>query len=331
MRAKALALVTGVLMVAVTTGPTSASAATEVGNKCAANTSAGEVVLISLANAPGSPLPAVIPNAGVITRWSFSLGLPITSGTPLSETLKIFRPTGTPKQFQVIGESAPTSIAIGTQTFPARIPVHAGDLISALAAAGGETGSVFCETGNAGDRVSVAPAGSSTAVGEEAEELQNPIVVSVEPDADNDGYGDETQDKCPQSAAVQVACPAVTLSATGAAKKGLASIALTANIQATVTVRGAVKLGKGKSTELSGGTQIVAPGTLAKFTLLFSHKLRAALKALPSKRSLTLKVTASAPNIVGPATEKTLKLRLKGQAKPKKGRGHKKGHSHKKS
>jgi hypothetical protein len=115
----------------------------------------------------------------------------------------------------------------------------------------------------------------------------------------------------------------VTLSATGTARKGLASITVTANAQATVTVKGRVKLGKGKSIKLSGGTQIIAPGTLAKFTLLFPQKLRAALKALPSKRSLTLKVNASAPNIVGAPSKKILKLHLRGQAKSKP-RGHKK-------
>jgi hypothetical protein len=315
MRAKALALIVGALTVVTATGVSGASAATEVGNRCAANASAGEILLVSLANAPGNPLPATIPSGGVITRWSFSLGLP--SEIPLSETLRIFRPTGASKQFQVIGESAPTSVTSGTQTFSTRIPVQAGDLISALAAAGGSTGSVFCETGVAGDRVGVAPVGSTVTASEE-EGLQNPIVVFVEPDADKDGYGDETQDKCPQSAALQEACPLVTLSASPAVKKALASILITTSTQATVTVAGKVTLGKGKSVKLSGGSQIVAPGTLAKFILLFPKKLQTALAELPRKRSLTLVVTATAPNIVGAPTIKTLRLHLAGKAKTKK-------------
>jgi hypothetical protein len=110
----------------------------------------------------------------------------------------------------------------------------------------------------------------------------------------------------------------VTLSATSTVKKALASILVTTNSQAQVTVSGIVKLGKGKSAKLSGGTQIVAPGAFARFTLLFPRKLRSALKALSRKHSLTLKVTATTPNIVGLPTTKVLKLHLKGQAKPKK-------------
>jgi hypothetical protein len=34
------------------------------------------------------------------------------------------------------------------------------------------------------------------------------ISAVLEPDADNDGYGDVSQDACPQSAQTQVACPA---------------------------------------------------------------------------------------------------------------------------
>jgi hypothetical protein len=239
----------------------------------------------------------------------------LASEISLTETLKIFRPTA-PNQFQAVGESAPATVGGGTQTFPTRIPVQAGDHISALAAAGGATGSVFCETGAAGDRVGIAKTSSPGVVEKEEEGLQNPVVVFVEPDADGDGYGDETQDQCPQSAAIQAACPIVKLSAIGSARKGLASITVTTDFQATVTVKGAVKLGKGKSAKLGGGTQIVAPGTLAKFTLLFPQKLRTALKALPSKQFLTLKVTASTPNVVGKPSKKILKLHLRGQAKP---------------
>ncbi|HEY6144803.1 MAG TPA: hypothetical protein VIV13_00905 [Solirubrobacterales bacterium] len=300
-------------------GAANASAATETGNKCAANKSTGPFMFVSLANGSGNPLPATIPSAGVITRWSFSIGLPIPPEANLFETLKVFRPAG--PQLLVVGESATERASGGTQTFSTRIPVQAGDLIGALASVPPSTGTVFCETGNPGDRVGVingtAPAGSTVTITEEAPGLQNPVVVFVEPDADNDGYGDETQDACPQNAALQTPCPVVALSTSATVKKGLATFLVTSSIQASVKATGTVNLGKGKKVKLSGGTQIVVPGTLSKFTLLFPQKLKAKLEQLSPKQFLWLKLTATAPNIVGGPTVSKKKVKLKGQAKPK--------------
>jgi len=71
----------------------SASAATTVGSTCAANTSLASVTAVSLKNPPGYPLPSAIPSSGVITSWTFNLGLEITSGV-YQERLKVFAPAG---------------------------------------------------------------------------------------------------------------------------------------------------------------------------------------------------------------------------------------------
>jgi hypothetical protein len=318
MRPKLVSAAIGAALAISLLGATGASAATEVGNRCAANESAGGVVMISLASAPGNP-PATIPSAGVITRWSFSVGIPVEPGTALSETLKIFRPTGLPQQFQVIGESSPQAITGGTQTFPTRISVKAGDLIGALATVGGATGAVFCNTGAPGDRVGLitgsAPLGSTSTLAGEGGGLQNPIVVSVEADADNDGFGDETQDQCPQSAAIQTACPPVSLSTTKQVRKGSVTIIVTTSTAAPVTVKGVVSLGKGKKAKLNGGTKMLTPGTLGKFKLKFTKKVKTRLAELPRKQSLTLRTTVTATSVSGAVTTKKLKIKLKGQAK----------------
>jgi hypothetical protein len=298
-----------------------AAAATEFGDNCVADADTESTpITIFDVTASGDPLPVAAPSAGVITKWKSNL---VSAPLSIPQTLKVLRLTG-PSTAQIIGEAS-GSITGGSNTFETRIPVQAGDRLGLYGSS--PSGNLFCKTPGVesllGGFEGGGSVGSSVSFVELPEEARIPVSAVLEPDADNDGFGDETQDKCPQSVAVQVACPAVTLSATGAAKKELASIAVTANSQATVTVKGKVKLGKGKSAKLSGGTQIVAPGTLAKFTLLFPQKLRAALKALSTKQSLTLKVTVSAPNITGPPSTKTLKLHLKGQAKPK-------SHSHKK-
>jgi hypothetical protein len=299
-------------------GATSAGAATQAGNTCIGNESAEGLTVYGAANAPGSPLPAAIPVNGVITRWTFNV-VPIPAGI-FSASLKILRPTGIPGQLQVAGEAPLSPIAGGLNTFPARIAVRAGDLIGTTGSAEGKILAIFCETANPGDRMGLIlgnpPLGSASTSVEEINELQVPITVSVEPDADNDGFGDETQDACPQSATTQAPCPVVTLSTSTQVKKGSVTVIVTSSTAAPVTVKGVAKLGKGKKAKLNGGTQNLVPGTLAKFRLFFTKALKNKLKELPPKRSVKLNVTVSGTNVTGAVTTKTLKLKLKGQAKP---------------
>lgn len=316
MRARALALFASAMVVVLAGSAASASAATEVGDNCTGNKASGEtVVTLFDVTAPGNPLPIAAPASGVLTAWTVRVVPEASSSFP--ETLQVVRLNTSAKTAQVIGES-PVNISGGSNVIPARIPIQAGDRLAIFGQK--PVGTLYCETvetGVYGGYTGSIGIGSSAPYSESTGKVRVPVSAVIEPDADNDGYGDETQDKCPQSAAAQVACPVVTLSTSSAVKKGLANILVTTSSQATVTVAGAVKLGKGKPVKLNGGTQIVAPGTFAKFILLFPKKLRSALKDLAPKKSLVLAVTVTAPNLVGSPTTRTLKLRLKGQAKPK--------------
>jgi hypothetical protein len=308
-----------------------ASAATVVGSNCGAKNATISKTIISLKNSPANPLPSAIPSAGVITSWNFNLFIPITGSGLYQEQLKVFAPAG-PNQYKVVGESALSTIGVGSTNFLTRIPVASGDLLGSQVIASSPTetaqGILFCETEDPGDEVAFVGGDptvgvTATALGTE-KEVQNPVSATVEPDADGDGYGDETQDKCPSDASTQGPCPAppappappkaappTTLSASAAAKKGLVTVTLTSSAQANVTVGGSVVLGKGKSASLSPSTQIVAPGSLAKFTILFPAKLKTALKALPTSKKLSLTLTASAPG----ATSTNLTVKVPGQKK----------------
>jgi hypothetical protein len=338
MRKRLVAAAAGCLTAAVLMFTGSASAATTVGSTCAANDSLTSVSAVSLKNPVGYPLPSAIPSSGVITSWTFSVGIPITSGL-YQEQLKVFAPVGA-NEFKVVGESAPGTIGAGSTVFATRVPVQGGDLLGSSVIASIESktvqGAIFCETGNPGDEMALVSGdpttGSTVPAAEIAPGIQNPVTVTVEPDADGDGYGDETQDQCPTDASTQGPCPApkpapappapVTLAASGTAKKGLVTVTLTSSAQATVTVGGSVQLAKGKSAKLSGGTQIIAPGTLAKFTVLFPAKLKAALKQLPTSKKLTISLSASAPG----ATTKTLTVKVPGQKRPKRAGAHEQHH-----
>jgi hypothetical protein len=315
MRAKFIGILATALLALAAFGSTSASAATEVGTSCAAETGTTGLTLASLATA--GPMPAKVPSAGVITRWTFRNGLALPPG--FNQALKVFRSTGAPTQYQVIGESAASAVTTGANTFNTRIPVQAGDFLGASGTYEGTVYTFFCITGSPTDRyaffVGSPTVGPVTSVAE-AEGLQAPVSAIVEPDADNDGFGDETQDQCPQSAALQIPCPTAALSVSSVVRKGFARVLVTTNTQASVTVAGTVKLGKGKTAKLSGSSQVVVPGTIAKFTLIFPGGLKEKLKELSRKQSLRLVLTATATNIVGAPTVSTLKAKVKGQKKP---------------
>jgi hypothetical protein len=312
-----------------------ALAATEAGNQCGAD-GAVEVPLVSLANGT-SPLPATIPADGVITSWSYTVSVSIPDEFVAFETLVVFRPTSIAKELQVIGESDNEVLAAGKQTFPTQIPVKAGDLIAGLLSVGGEEGSLLCDTKAPGDRVGLlsgppgAP-GSTVTIEEEAQGLQIPLVVSVEPDADGDGFGDETQDLCPQkaafqsacppdlcpqSAAIEAGCPLVTVDTIGLPKRSAVTVYVATSAQAPVHVTGTVKLGKGKTAALDGGIQTVAPGGLVPFKLTLTKAVIKKLKTLEKSRKLTLSVTASATNVAGLVSTDASSVPLVGQKKKK--------------
>jgi LEA14-like dessication related protein len=285
-------------------------AATEVGNSCIgdrAEPPASTLVQLSSTSNPGS---VTVPVSGVITKWGINV---VAYPGGISEKLKVLRPAGK-NTFTTIGESSVQPIAGGQNSFETRIPVQAGDRLGAFSLL--ET--IFCEEASSltdvmGTAASDPPVGSTTLFTEQAKG-QVAIHATVEPDADGDGYGDETQDKCPQSAAFHTECPIVAIGVGPVVKnKNSAILTLTTDNEAPIKVTGTVKLGKGKTAKLSGGKQVVKPGKISSFTLKFTSKLRAALADLTPSQSLPLKITASAKDVVGRITKAQLKVKLKGQ------------------
>lgn len=316
MRKLSAAVVVGVITVLSLVGTSAASAATEFGSHCTANRAEeGEtyatVQLSQGGIANGAPV------SGVITSWKISL-VPVPFVLP--QQLKIFRPTGNPSQFQVVGESAVSSVVSGVNTFATRIPIQAGDRIGLFA--NSQFGALFCaetaETETPGNSIGFVlgtpTVGSTATLAGSVPDSLVPAAVVIEPDADGDGFGDETQDACPQSAAVQVACPVVSLKVTTTTKKKLVNVIVTSTSTARVTVKGKVSLGKGKTAKLTGGSKNAAPGAFTRFRLNFPASLIDRLEELTPKQSLTLKITASAPNVAHAATKKVVKVKLKGQA-----------------
>jgi hypothetical protein len=300
-------------------GAASASAAVEFGSSCTADRAAegGQYTLIGLSE-NGTSIAA--PVSGVITEWKINLVPEVEFAIP--QALKVFRPTPNPSQFTVVGESAPEYVVSGANAFATRIPVQTGDHLGLYG--NGPIGTLYCEEeAGPGDTMGPVegnvPTGSTATVVEPAEDLV-PVRAKIEPDVDNDGYGDETQDLCPSNASTHGACPPppvpappLKLDAFPIAQKGSVMVLVDTSASAPVTVTGSAKTKKGAVSMASAPT-LITPGQFGKVVLLFPASLKKALRKLPRSKSLSLTITASAPNAAGPASTATTKVSLKGQA-----------------
>ena len=207
-RRRALVLLTAALLTAT---PCAAVAATTLGSPGTPTGGCGggePVEVIQTQRANGTKDAATAP--GVITSWTYNQG----AGESVV-TLRVYRPTAAANQYVVLTEDgAPRTLAAntGAHTFPTRIPVNAGDTVGLRVT----SGSCLTTTSSAVDRLLI-KTGAPTAVGDTAtfppasSAVTIFVTAALEADADRDGYGDETQDRCPQLASTQAACPPDTV------------------------------------------------------------------------------------------------------------------------
>jgi hypothetical protein len=138
-------------------------------------------------------------SSGVITQWRFRA----TDLTQLK--LKVLHYDGTGLNYTVKGASDTATAAAGaTSTFTARVPMAAGDILGVTAI------SANCVATLSGGASAFLVAGDLATGGSAAFSISPnsaiPVAATLEPDADGDGYGDETQDLCPTQAATHGAC-----------------------------------------------------------------------------------------------------------------------------
>lgn len=146
-----------------------------------------------------APDPYVIPAAGVITSWT----LP-TAGTGFTAIKLKVGTSSTSRIVRTDAESESVTLLPNSATpNPVRIPVVAGQRVGFYT----HSSSPCYTTGSAGMGVDDSLVDLSGTTPDEAPGTTHtytpvgawsfPLSVRVEPDADNDGYGDETQDACP--------------------------------------------------------------------------------------------------------------------------------------
>lgn len=174
-------------------GAGSASAATTIGQNGAGGPGAtGMGTFVQTATGPGVPSYVVPAGGGVITSWSFLAG-----STPNEQDkVKVVRSTTTANEFFVVGEGALETMTPSTlNTFLARIPVQAGDLLGLFTADGNDSVVPTHTTGNTDSFIHSDPPPNTTFTGspENSNDEAYNVRATVEPDANHDGFGDETQ------------------------------------------------------------------------------------------------------------------------------------------
>jgi hypothetical protein len=267
-----------------------------------------------------------VPTPGVITSWSFHDGAATVPGLEFKVGRSVVGTT-----YQVVGTSpagGQTPNAVGT--YPARIPVHAGDVIGFYEAGG----NCVSNTGNSADHyaglMGIDAALYSSATYTNASSYLLPVTAAVEPDADGDGYGDETQDHCvgvsggnngcPVPATTPPPAPPDRTSPTVAAligkslklsKGGAVSFFMTASENATGTATGTIGLPKGaKIIRLKAAKVKLAAGVSTRIALKLSKgNLKAARKAL-AHHKLRAKITVTVSDAAGNRRVKLLAPRL---------------------
>lgn len=307
-------VVASVAFAALILAPT-AAAATEFGSNCTGEEGEPGFTVFDLSHSASEPLPASAPVSGVITQGMTTFKAP-TPPVGIAVVLQVYRPAGG-DQFTLVGQAPAAAVSPGKNSFATRIPVQAGDHLGYSVLSSGDAVGLFCRTFDTADQLAYTeqpPSLGGTGSFGVADEYRAPLAAVIEPDADKDGYGDETQDGCPQSAAFQSPCPVIVLDASAAAagRNGV-TVRVAASSEGPVSVSGVVGLGKGKKATLNAGPKVVAAGTTASFRLKFPGKLKKRLKKLDPSKKLTLKITTSATNLTGSISTDALKVKLKGQ------------------
>jgi Domain of unknown function DUF11/PASTA domain len=181
---------------------------------------------------------AVPPGGGVITSWSAYLW----NADPVTFKLKVLRGDTVVAQGPALSPGSDRQL----MTFPARVPVQGGDVLGIYTPPGGHAFFAYADA-------TVSHGYGDPAVGTHASSMTTMpgyrllLSAVVEPDADGDGHGDESQDACPADPTRQAA-PCV------------------ADLRAAVTIRDS-RILLGGTTVVSAGASAAAPAGVRGATL----------------------------------------------------------------
>jgi len=261
----------------------------------------------------GSSMPLAAPTSGVLTKWIAYMPALFPEGVP-PMTVRVVRVVG-PGQVEVTAKAALESLRPGRNEFETRLPIRAGEY---LAFGSNEGASIVCATTAEEEETDVRVTGGGLSLplvqpGEqasfEATEARVPVSGVVEPDTDGDGFGDLTQDGCPQSADYHGACPILHFAPAYTVGSGAVQVQVKSSAKARVAVTGVLP---GLGTSL-GARKTIAPGKFSTFSLAIPPALASRLGRIDSGRSLPVRLVARVNHVVGNVSTDRLKVRLPGR------------------
>ncbi len=329
MRARLVATIAAAATVLVALlAPAGAVAATDVGDDCAGTFYGGSFNLVPEDRTPGvSTLPLTAPVGGVVTRWNVRSANP----DPASVRMGVFRSAGSPGKFQLVAESKEETAVNGANGFPTRIPVETGDRFGVVPAGDGY---FACVTGIEADQTwsykGTIPVGSSQQFSAGVE-VRVPIVAAIEPDADRDGFGDESQDGCPRSSSYIAPCPLVQTAFKMKVRERAIVVRVGVSSEASVQVFGQVswqvRQKPGQSAQRSrrpgdrgltvglsaGGPRPVSAGETKTFRVPLPKTVLRRLGRITPRQSLRALMTVRTTDLAGKVTDQRKRLKLTGR------------------
>lgn len=298
-RAVFLSILSIVAAFAAVTG--TATAATQVGQKCA-NVTSGPPVIFPKTVVSGESF--VFPTDGVITKW----GLSRVGSTGQSMTAASIG-TWSGTQWTIVGALPLVDFAPSVASeVAARYSVSAGQSLGTLTF---NSGAMMCASPSASDGLDYnggyVPVGTTFTPSATIPNNRPNVWANLEADIDKDGFGDETQDQCPQSALYQSPCPVLAISQELAAAKGAISITAAASGATSLTATASVKvpkLGKKKAATVTFSSKPTAfsGGQLKKIKLKLPSRVTSALAATKKSKKLKFTVTLTGNGLANTAT-----------------------------
>lgn len=298
----------------------SADAATEIGKVVIDPTPNNGCMFCATAQLTVNPSATyAMPTDGVLTSWRFH-----ANGQAGTAHLRVYRPAATPGEFELVAKTPDRPFALDEEaTVPTRVPVKADDRIGVGVA--GPAGVVLTSDYNdhTGGFDFFAPIGSVASTSPTGGHRVN-IAATLEPDADKDGFGDESQDGCPGDPASQATCtapPAVDSSAPILAlaaprresvKHRRLHVYAKSNEAAAGVVTGRVRIGhSAKSYRLRQANPSLAAGSRTKIVVRIPKRALIAIRAaLRAGHRPNARLTVLARDAGGNATKAVKKIRL---------------------
>jgi hypothetical protein len=305
----AMVLALGVSLL-MASGAGAAAKGGEFGDTCEGTRAAAPFAAAFETSRTGSSLPLAAPTSGVLTRWiAFMPALfPAEDVPPF--TVRIVKVLG-PGRVEVTAKGALEKLRPGPNEFDTRLPIEAGEY---LALGSNESGAIACSTTAEEEQTNVQVHGGGISFPPvqpderstfESTEYRVPVSGVIEPDADGDGFGDLTQDACPQGAAYQGPCPVVHFATGYTVGRKFVQVKVGSSAKASVAITG---LGASAKVE-----KTIAAGRSSSFSLSIPPALATRLESLDPSKSVGVRLVARVPRVAGNVSTDRLLVRLPGR------------------